>query len=559
MSARRTVRARLGIAAGLLHLAATVHAQTPPDYLVRQLTPSGDPASRVSSWEIDPRGEWVAFVGDVESAGQEAAYAMRRNGSELRRLSSYGAPGTIDFLRFSPDGRRVLYAGDLETNGRRELWSVLLPGSAVSAVKLSLAVTGMGVVMTQLPETGNRLVYLAETAAGRKVRSVPIAGPATSTVELNPPLQGAEIPYIAQTTVNGAHAVVTLVDPVAMTSRIYSVPMAGPAASAVLLADANPGGCFYVPGDSNPVPGRLLYFGNSCPSPGGSGTKEAWSVPITGPANAAISLVGSFADGGSMDSGFLSPDGQHLVFTADKLVDERFELFSVPVLGPAGSLVKLNPTLAANGDVEGNFVISPDSTRVAYVADQSLDTYANGWVVPIDGSAAALPLFLGPTMVSGDVVDLEFSADGSHIAYRGDFTVTDRFDLYWTPGDGVTGPVRITNRGSMPVSGRSVAFRRRIHPDESRVFYVFDEAVPDDERGLGEQRISGPYTQDLQLNGVPVPGGQVSRFELYSDGAGLLYSSDETADGKLELFTVDTRIFGDGFEEGTTAAWTDVP
>ena len=67
------------------------------------------------------------------------------------------------------------------------------------------------------------------------------------------------------------------------------------------------------------------------------------------------------------------------------------------------------------------------------------------------------------------------------------------------------------------------------------------------------------YIADARLNGVPVAGGQVSFFELFPDGAGLVYHSDETADEKFALFTTDLRLLGDGFEEGASAAWADLP
>ena len=96
------MRTRSLAALAVLQLAAalpglgTLAAQEPPDYAIRQLSPAGEPASRVSgSWAVDPRGEWVAFVGDVESAGADAVYAMRRNGSDLHRLSPLAAAGAI--------------------------------------------------------------------------------------------------------------------------------------------------------------------------------------------------------------------------------------------------------------------------------------------------------------------------------------------------------------------------------------------------------------------------------------------------------------------------------
>ncbi len=127
-------------------------AQAAPDYTIRQLSPPGEPASRVSgAWAVDPRGEWVAFVGDVESAGADAVYAMRRNGSDLHRLSPLSASGAIAELAFSPDGRRVLYRGDLEVDGLGEIWSVAPWESAAAAVKLNGALTGAGALYFRVP------------------------------------------------------------------------------------------------------------------------------------------------------------------------------------------------------------------------------------------------------------------------------------------------------------------------------------------------------------------------------------------------------------------------
>ncbi len=76
--------------------------------------------------------------------------------------------------------------------------------------------------------------------------------------------------------------------------------------------------------------------------------------------------------------------------------------------------------------------------------------------------------------------------------------------------------------------------------------------------GLAEQRLSPNYVQDKRLNGDPVTGGRVEALAIYPDSAGTLYYSDELADTRYHLFTVDSRVFGDGFEEGTTAAWPNV-
>ncbi len=543
-----------GVALGLDSLPAA----EPPDYLFRQLSPSGEPASRVAwSPRIDPRGEWVLFVGDVEIAGAEAVYAMRRGGSELHRLSVYGATGAIGGYYFSADGRRVLYLGDLDLDGLQELWSVAPSGSPATAVKLNVPVVGGGVTSLQIPAVGDRIAYIAETAGGRGVWSVPAAGPSAANVRLDPPAVGDEILQTLQFRSDGAHVMLQFTDNVAFTTRLFTVPVGGPQASAILLADNEAGECAALAAASTPDSTRWVYF-RFCPPD--FSASQIWSVPAAGPAASAVSLGGSFADGGNLQGFAISPDSQRVVFTADRLVDERVELWSVPIAGPAAALVRLNPSLVTNGDVKSGFRISPDGTRVAYIADQVSDERYFPYSVPIAGpSTEAVSLYQGVLMVGADALDLAFTPDSSRVVFRFDLAVNERFDLYWAPADGSAIQSRITNRGVPPEPPRSVASTWLVHPDGERVFYVFDELAPGDRRGLGEQRILDPYATDTRLNGEPATGGQVNHVYLYPDGAGLVYHSDEAADGKNELFTVDLRLLGDGFEEGASAAWADLP
>ncbi len=546
--------------AGLGMGASGLAAQTPPDYTVRQLSPSGEAASRVG-WgrRIDPRGEWVVFVGDVETAGAEAVYAIRRNGSDLHRLSPYGAAGAINGLYLSPDGRRALYTGDLDVNGLAELWSVELWGTAASAVKLNVPVTGVGVTYLRIPGTGDRIVYSVESASGKQVWSVPAAGPAAASIRLDPATVGDETILTAVLRPDAAQVAIQYADTVATTTRIVTVPISGPAAAAVPLAEANPGGCGAYVADFTPDSSHLVYAA-FCPVVAGFALNQLWSVPAAGPASAAVSLGGSFADGGTISSMLLSPDSQRVVFRADRLVDERFELWSVPVAGPAAAIVRLNPTLVANGDVIDTFRISPDSTHVAYIADQASDERFFPYAVPVAGpSTAAVSLYQGVLAVAADATDLAFTPDSSRVVFRFDLALDERFDLYQAPVDGSAPQTRITNRGVPPAPARSVAPTWLVHPEGDRVIYVYDELAAGDRRGLGEQHLSTPYATDARLNGAPVSGGQVTDLELYPDGAGLLYRSDEVVNDKFELFTVDLRLLGDGFEDGATAAWPDLP
>ncbi len=552
----RTVLTLLVLSA---HFAAGASAQLslPPDYVWRQFSPPGEAGSAVRFlWKMDPRGEWVVFVGDVENTGAEAVYSRRRNGGELHRLSPYGPIGAVQSLELSADGRFVIYRGDLATAGLDELWSAPIAGTPAAAVKLNLPVTGPGVSGSTQPAAGGRIGYLAETGSGVGFWSVPVAGPAAASVRLDYDVALDEAIY-GGLVVSDSRVVLLIYNTVSGVVRLWSALLAGPAAAGVSLLDATPPGCGAFLVAASASTNRIAYA-LTCDTPVGNRANQLWSVPMAGPASEAVSLGGSFVEGGAFQSYSTSPDGQYLVLRADKLVDERFELWSVPIAGPAGAMVRLNPALVANGDVTNSFEISPDSALVAYVADQGADEAFRAWSVPIAGpSAAAEPLVSGILATGADVTNLEFTPDGTTIVLRGDLSVSDRFDLYSVPADGSAAPDRITNDASIPGPQYSVGSTWRLHPDGERVVYVFDEDVPNDSRGLGEQRLSPRYVQDARLNGDPVAGGRVSSFAVFPDNAGTIYYSDELVDERYHLFTVDSRIFGDGFEDGTTAAWPD--
>jgi Tol biopolymer transport system component len=85
---------------------------------------------------------------------------------------------------------------------------------------------------------------------------------------------------------------------------------------------------------------------------------------------APVKLNGSLVVGGDVDPSFrFSTDGGRVLYAADQTTDEVFELYSVSSAG--GSTLKLNGAMVNGGDViPASVRISPDGSRVAYVADQ---------------------------------------------------------------------------------------------------------------------------------------------------------------------------------------------
>ncbi len=536
--------------------AAAQTISTPPPYVRRQLTPTGEALSSVSfRWLVDRRGEWVAFVGDVENAGAEAVYSMRRNGSELHRLSPYAPVGTVNRLELTADGR-VVYAGDLETNGLVEVWSAPLSGTPASAIKLNLPVTGDGVLYFYISPTSGRVLYLADTAAGRGGWTVPAAGPAASSVRVDPGFEAGD----AQTSMfllgQPERVLIVFHDASAATMRIWSAPGVGPAASGTYLLNATPAGCQTQLAALDGASGRIAYT-HQCATSNGPQHNQLWSVPLAGPAASAVSLGGAFANGGGIGSIRSSLDGARIVFIADKVTFEKDELWSVPFAGPAGSLIRLSESGSSETDVT-QLEISPDSSSVAYLSDPTVNERVLAWSVPIAGPSSQTVPLTTLSSAARDVTTVKFTPDGSSVVFRADFEEDDRWDLYRVPADGSEPEELLTNDG-MFAFGRSADTQYKLHPDGARVVYIYDEDAPGDSRGLGEQKLFGSYFQDARLNEEPVAGGEVTAFEIFPDSAGTIYLSDQDIDGRFRLYVADTRLFGDGFEDGTANAWPDTP
>jgi len=79
----------------------------------------------------------------------------------------------------------------------------------------------------------------------------------------------------------------------------------------------------------------------------------------------------------------VSPDSTRVIYRADQDTNNVRELYTVPIGG--GTPIKLNGTLTPDGEVRSDFVVSPDSTRVIYRADQDTDNVTELYSVPIGG------------------------------------------------------------------------------------------------------------------------------------------------------------------------------
>jgi dipeptidyl aminopeptidase/acylaminoacyl peptidase len=181
----------------------------------------------------------VAFRGDQLVDQRFDVYRVSINGGgqpvRLNATTVATAAAGTD-LAFSPDGQRILFRGDFATSGRVELWSASSSGGAGSAVRLNPASvpTGGNVDAFAVDATSARVVFAGDVAVDgrRELWTVPVAGPGSSAARLHPAAAAGEGVAEFELSPDGSQVafLAALRDPTQ--AELWIAPVAGPAPAA---------------------------------------------------------------------------------------------------------------------------------------------------------------------------------------------------------------------------------------------------------------------------------------------------------------------------------------
>jgi Tol biopolymer transport system component len=266
-------------------------------------------------------------------------------------------------------------------------------------------------------------------------------------------------------------------------------------------------------------------------------------------------LSATLVPGGDVVEFQLAPDGTRLVYRADQDVDGVFELYGVSLDG--GTPVRLNGALVAGGsvgrDFEHAFRISPDGSRVVYMADEEQDDVLELFSAPLDGSGPAVKLS-GTLVAGGNVLAVPSfapavafapmtSGAGARVLYVADQEVDEVFELYSAPLDGSQPAVKLS--GPLVADGDVVLVSPPFtdgplwpqpSPDGSRAVYRADQER-DEVIELYSVPIDGsePATR---LNPSLGLGGDVYSALFRPDSRTVLYVANRGGVGPTELFRV---------------------
>jgi Tol biopolymer transport system component len=445
------------------------------------------------------------------------------------KLSGVMPPlGDVTTFEISPDGRYAVYRADQDTDGANELYSVLLGGG--SPIRLNpLLPFGRNVISFQISPDSSRVVYIAdqETTTVFELYSVPLRGPAAAGIKLNGALVALGNVIQFQISPDGSRVVYRADQQTDTVLELYSVPLGGPAAAGIKLNGALVAGGNVTNFRITPDSSRVVYRADQETDT----VLELYSVPLGGPAAAGIKLNGALVAGGNVGFFQISPDNGRVVYLADQQTATVVELYSVPLGGPAAAGVKLNGALVAGGNTFG-FEISPDSSRVVYLADQQTDTILELYSVPLGGPAAAGIKLNGALVAGGNVGFSQISPDNGRVVYQADQQTDNVFELYSVP---LGGPAAagIKLNGALVALGDVDNFA--ISPDSSRVVYTADQQT-DTVFELYSVPLGGPAAAGIKFNGALVAGGNVVNFQISPDSGRVVYRADQQTDEVFELF-----------------------
>jgi hypothetical protein len=283
--------------------------------------------------------------------------------------------------------------------------------------------------------------------------------------------------------------------------------------------------------------------------------KELYSVPTDSSA-LPTRLNDTMIFWGRIDSFQISADSNYVVFLADQDADDVDELYSVPIDGSAaptkinsmaiqgtpGSMMSPNcggplppiPTPGATpvsppaGKV-GEFLISPDSSRVVYIAAQGIEDVAELFSVPIDGSAVATKLN-NPLVTGGNVGSFQISSNSNQVVYIADQETNDVQELYSVP---IVGGSVIKLNGLLANQGDVGSFQ--ISTNSSQVVYAADQEL-NYKTELYSVPISGGTP--IKLNEALLSTGAVGNYKLSSDSSQVVYTARRSATAPFELYSV---------------------
>jgi len=339
--------------------------------------PTGN--GRVTSFEISPDGRWVVYSGDLDIDGVQEIYLAAIDGSEARKINgSVGTPPRVDLklpqAAWSPDSRLVL-----------QLVRNLSDSRVIGINQTDITIAGGNSTRRYTIGSAESLGFIQDASWSADSTGIVFAARATDAVN--------RVDLFAQMTPGG---------------MLASIP--GPILDFV----------------SGPFAGRVLFRRDL-----GQGQTYLSIENLSAP-----SVVhGAITSTGRVEPGYrFSPDGSAAVFIADQGTGV-FNLYSANLTMPEPPS-QLNGPMPADTNVQ-QATFTPDGGRVVYRTASTFGLAENreSDLHVVDLAAPGRSTRLNGRLAAGGGVGSDFTValDGSSVAYRGDLLLNEHTEFFFTP------------------------------------------------------------------------------------------------------------------------------
>ncbi len=461
--------------------------------------------------ELRPRATALTFAVLLQ-----ALMIVRASDAAVVKLSGGAQLGPVHGFDVSSDSARVVFKqgfvvedewGDFHDHF--DLYSTSVAGGTPVKLNVPLGTTE-SVDSFDVSPDGTRVVYSIyddDLYEGRTY-SVPIAGPSQSSVLMHPPAVSA---YRFRISPNSAHVVLEGEELVSPTYQqvLYSVPLAGGAAVKLYPPLLGGGQLWY--SQFSPDSNRVLYTADQDKN----NQYELYSQAVDG---SDRKLLYPLVPGAGSFYYFLStPDSSRIVYLAAQ-ESAKYDMFRMLIGG--GPSTKLNQPLGSQHWLD-SVRITQDSNRVVYRLDDDALDFHELYTVPVDGGTRSK--LSGSVSLAGDDYDLAVSLDSTSAVFRAQWNETDGEALYRVPLSG--GP-------PVKIAGQAAWNTIRITPDSRGVVFSSAEEDP----------------QHFQLFAAPLGGGSKQRLSadgedalaaaITADSRTVLYWGGDLAASELQLYQV---------------------
>lgn len=257
---------------------------------------------------------------------------------------------------------------------------------------------------------------------------------------------------------------------------------------------------------------------------------ELYAVPITG--TTPVKLNPPLVAGGDVQHSRIAftPDSQSIIYLADQEVDNRVEMFRVPVEG--GPAVKLNPPLVIGGNV-GQFEIDTEHARIIYTADQETNDVYELWSIPISGGTAVK--LNGAFVAGGNIGIFEIDPLSDRVVYSADQEVNGKYELYSVPIAGGTPnklnpPIVLTGGGDSGIYSNWA-----VNPVIPVVVFIARQTGAPGGRLFAIPTAGNPQTDLIQLSFEMLPAQRILNFRISPGGDRVVFNVG-TRDGGTNAF-----------------------